>query len=366
MDHQIFSSQKYGGISRVFTMLYIHFQKRDDIESKIPVFYSDNAYLKEVKKVRDLPKKLELPFKKTFFRVVNQILTVVYMLINDYDVFQPTYYCTGFLKFLGKKPYLLVVHDMIHEIMPQYLSRPEQIVKRKKRLIERAAKIVVISENTKRDIIEIYKTDPEKVEVIYWGSSLNLSGATAPKGCVLPQNYILFVGNRLGYKNFERFAKAIRELLLDRKDLWLVCAGGGAFSHKEKRFLREIGVEKKVRQIYFKDDNELAYMYSKATVFVFPSLYEGFGLPILEAFSCNCPVVLSKASSFPEIAGDAAVYFDPRDINSIRVTIKSTIDDKEGREGMIKVGQERLKIFSWERTAREYTRVYKSILNNNS
>jgi glycosyltransferase involved in cell wall biosynthesis len=176
-----------------------------------------------------------------------------------------------------------------------------------------------------------------------------------------PQKYLLFVGNRRVYKNFDTFTESISQLLRDDKNLYLICAGGGKFTPSEIASLEKSGVINKVTQCSF-DDNILAQLYQNALAFIFPSLYEGFGIPILEAFFCGCPVVASNISSLPEVAGDAAEYFDPLDKISILNAVKKIAYDHGLRCKLKNKGYERLKNFSWEKTANQTKMLYKSIL----
>ena len=179
----------------------------------------------------------------------------------------------------------------------------------------------------------------------------------------MPEKYILFVGNRASYKNFDNFSKALIPLFKINKKLNAVCAGGGEFSDKEINFFKTFNITDKFRQ-YSVNDSDMTLLYKNALVFVFPSLYEGFGLPILEAFNCGCPVAASNRGSLPEIAGNAAAYFNPEDISSITDAINNIIADDGTKEKMKKNGFEQLKKFSWEKTAEKTLDVYNSILNN--
>ena len=173
----------------------------------------------------------------------------------------------------------------------------------------------------------------------------------------IPNEYILYVGSRYRYKNFNRFIKAIAPFLISKPQLNLVCAGGGKFSKKELELLDKLNLRNKVVQFNF-DDSSLPELYKNAILFAFPSLYEGFGIPVLEAFSCKCPIVCSNNSCLPEIAKDAAVYFDPFKEESILQAVKVLFENEFLREELVKKGTERLSYFSWEKAARETKMVY--------
>ncbi|MCF6149884.1 MAG: glycosyltransferase family 4 protein [Candidatus Kuenenia sp.] len=364
-DHQIFVFQDYGGISRYFYELTNVFNNQEDIHFDLPLLYSNNHYIRktnflkckpflEAKNFRGKTRLLNFIHKYTEKKILRK---------KGFDVFHPTYYDPYFLKYIGNKPFVLTIYDMVYELFPQIFSTRDKTSVNKKLLASKAAKIIAISENTKRDVIKLFGIKEDKVEVIYLGNSLCFGITEKVKGMSNenPQKYLLFVGNRRAYKNFDTFIESISPLLKEDKNLYLICAGGGKFTPSEIANLEKLGVIKKVTQCSF-DDNILAQLYKNALAFIFPSLYEGFGIPILEAFSCGCPVITSNISSLPEVAGDAAEYFDPIDKISISSTVKKVIYDHDLRCKLKYKGYERLKNFSWEKTANQTKMLYKSIL----
>lgn len=356
IDHQIYTMQNYGGISRVFTELYKEFEKSGDVEPILPILLSDNEYIGEIKKVWSIFPKNKSFFKRSIYYIVNRIYSTIILIKGDFDIFQPTYYDSYFLLFLRKKPFVLLLHDMTHEVFPETVSRKDKTIGWKRKLVYRADKIIAISENTKRDIIKFYGIEEEKIEIVSWSTSIKLPQKEL--NIELPNKYILFVGNRDTYKNFELFAKAISPLLNKKKELHLVCAGSKDFSEKETELFEQSGIEDKVRHIKFNNDEELAQIYNKAICFVFPSLYEGFGIPVLEAFACECPAVISKSSSLPEVGGDAVEYFNPESPQSIEEAIVKVLESDELRTQLIHRGKNRLKIFNWEYAAKRFLDIY--------
>lgn len=296
---------------------------------------------------------------------INQNESIRLLKKNDFDLFHPTNYNPYFLKFLGKKSFILTVHDMIHELYPEYYSSRDPIKMWKQKLIREAESIIAISHNTKKDIITFFNIDPDRISVIYHGNPLEFTESSYIKpnidGHIFNNRYILFVGNRLHYKNFNFFISAILPLFHKYSEIYLYCAGGGLFTTKEKILFKELDLLERVR--YFAlNDNIMRELYKNAQAFIFPSLYEGFGLPILEAFSCGCPVVASNCSSLPEIAGDAACYIDPTNAGSILQGIESILTDEDYRDELIRKGNERIKSFSWEKTARATKSVYETLI----
>lgn len=361
-DHQIFSNQIYGGISRYFCELMKNFENDNEIEYELSLRYSNNHYLKQLDNFPCKPFFENFTFrgKHRLINFLNERISKKFISKGDYDVFHPTYYDPYFLNFLNNKPFVLTVYDMIYEIYPEMFSSEDKTAERKKLLAQEATKIIAISKSTKRDIIRFFGIDENKIEVIYLGNSLNINKSDDVINIELPEKYILFVGNRRGYRNFDLFIKAITPLLLEDAELNVVCTGG-KFSNTEIEKFKSLNIKDKVFQ-YSVSDNILAYLYQRAIVFVFPSLYEGFGIPILESFVCGCPVLVGKVSSLPEIAGDAGVYFDPTNIVSIYDTVKRIIYDKELRKNLKLKGFQRVKNFSWEKAAEKTKSLYESII----
>lgn len=359
-DHQIFNKQIYGGISRYFYNLMNQFYKIKSVNFNLTSIYSHNDYLNnaEFKNVLSFLENKKFKGRDRLLRYLlnlNKLNSIANLKLGHFDIFHPTEYGTYFLDYIQDKPFILTVYDMIHEI---YDKKALDYINRKKLLIKKAAKIIAISEHTKQDILHFIDVLPEKIEVVHLASSFN---NIQTKKIDLPNKFLLFVGNRGWYKNFNFFLESIKDLLIKKNNLFLICAGGQAFNNLEMKFIVKNNLQNKVLHFNL-TDNQLAYTYSKALAFIFPSLYEGFGIPILEAFSCGCPVLLSNRSCFPEIAQDAAFYFDPQNSESIIGTINKIIIDKKLRSEKIEKGFKRLKDFSWQKVATQTEKVYKSIL----
>ena len=361
-DHQIFASQKYGGISRYFYELVRELEDVSDVQYEIPLLVSNNHYISDKKFVDyiDLLPNKQFRGKYRIFRILNKPNNIWKLKQQKFDVFHPTYYDPYFLKFFGKKPFVLTVYDMIHEKFSEMFPVTDKTTEQKRLLVEKATKIIAISESTKKDLIEIFGTDESKIEVVYLGNSM-FPKSDIKLGFDIPKKYLFFVGSRGLYKNFERFIKSISELLNQDNELFVLCAGGGKFSSSEMQLMSELGISKQVLQ-YNLDDDSLAYFYKNALAFIFPSLYEGFGIPVLESFACGCPLLCSNLSSLPEVAGKAACYFDPYSEESIKNAVMKVLDNTNLREDLMKNGYEQLNKFSWKKTAEETKNIYESVL----
>ena len=355
-DYQVFDMQRFGGISRYFCEII----ERIGIPYKIGVRYSVNYYLTNGKirtNIIPLPRFICKRYHSAFNR---KNFNWVYDMLRERGnyVFHPTYYDPYFLDYIGKHPYVVTVHDMIHELFSELFSAEENISAQKKRVILNANRIIAISENTKKDIVELLHVNPDKIDVIYHSTSMKpFSGK---KKLDLPEKYLLYVGDRCCYKNFERFAKVFAKLQKEDADLFLICTGR-SFKADEKKLFDELGTADKVRCIKA-SDKELSELYGRTSLFVYPSLYEGFGIPILEAYACHCPIALSNTSCFPEIAGEAGCYFDPYSEDSMYEAIKGILYDEEKKKELVRLGDERLKLYSWDKAAKATEDVYRKIL----
>jgi glycosyltransferase involved in cell wall biosynthesis len=352
-DHQIFSWQKFGGISRYFYELMNHSKGLFDYE--VSGVFSDNEYMKALDLFQKFPLQFSFKGKYRIFSTINKIDTTNRLQNRHYDVIHPTYYDPYIITKTKTIPLVIDVHDMIFELFPQYFKNTKNIINNKKRYFISAHKIIANSQKTKEDLLTIYPDISEdKITVIYRGLPFGTIINNAAK-----ENYLLFTGQRGRYKNFDNFIHAIAPLL-HKYDLRLVCSGQD-FTKQENELLE--GLHIKERTIYkFVTDAELIELYARARAFIFPSLYEGFGFPILESFAAGCPAILSNASCFPEIAGDAAVYFDPRSQDDMRRVIESVILDTDLRERMIERAFWRLTDFSWKKTVEQTCKIYQKII----
>jgi glycosyltransferase involved in cell wall biosynthesis len=366
LDPQIFSLQKYGGISRYYTELFSILSRKNNLKLIIPFYTTTNIYYRQSILVTFQQKiyslyirllsKLRIRYKEnTIDRNSNYLKKTLRK--QQYDLFIPTFYNPYFLKHIGSKPFVLTVYDMIHELFPEfYINDSMMVIENKKKLMEKATRIIAVSKNTKEDIIKIYPhIDSSKIDIVYHGCSMKFSKKLID---FLPLNYILFVGSRDNYKNFIFLVNSIVELLKTDSNLYLICAGGGSFDAYENELICKFGMENQIIQKNF-EENELSAFYKNAKCFVFPSLYEGFGIPVLESMTCGCPVVLAYHSSFPEVAGNAGVYFELNNSKDLKNKIEMLVQDKSLRNEYSLKGLERVKNFSWEKAAKECLAVYK-------
>lgn len=361
-DHQIFSTQNYGGISRYFAEMLKDFHADPAMEVSLPLWLSDNHYIERQPFARHRGVLGGRKFKGRLrvLERINRMASGIALRRGRYDIFHPTYYHPYFLDRLGSRPFVLTVYDMIHEIFPDLYPASDPIREYKRALIPRAARILAISEHTKRDILRFFDVPPERIVVTHLANSLRVPPPGEAPPADLPSRYLLFVGNRGAYKNFSALARAVAPLMEKDRDLHILCTGGGPFGTAEQAEFASLGIAHRVL-LRSADDRALFHLYRNARVHVFPSRYEGFGIPVLESFAASCPMALSRSSSLPEIAGDAARYFDPDDPDSIREAVDVLLRDEEARRDLVAKGHARLGQFTWSETARQTKAVYRSL-----
>lgn len=357
-DHQIFSMQRFGGISRYFANIYNYLNSHGHPDCKLLVLYSRNHYIRDLK----LPMN---PFwgeaflkKQHKLEHWNKRYSRHMIKKNDFDILHPTYYHPYFLTTL-KKPFVLTVHDMIHELFPEFFSPHDCFVPFKRATITKADHIIAISQSTKNDLQRIFNIPDHKISVVYHGYMENHQ-ENDPAFIPPFQDYILYVGDRAGYKNFSRFVQAVHPLM-DRYNINLICTGGGDWGAAERELLIRFGIQDRTKQLAA-TEAQLSVLYQKAIAFVFPSLYEGFGFPILEAFKNNCAVITSNTSCFKEVGGDAAAYFDPYQHEDMTQVIDAVINSKDKAAALKNRGVQQLSKFSMEQCMQGTLEVYKKLL----
>ncbi|WP_428653572.1 glycosyltransferase family 4 protein [Runella sp.] len=365
-DHQTFTGTQYGGISRYFYELMNAFAGRRDIEFELALKFSNSEYLRDVNYSHPVRYQqfANNPRANQVFSRLNRLYSSTKLGKGNFDIFHPTYYHSYFLDKVGKKPMVLTFHDVLSEKYGKMFPvLGEGLSELKQKLLKRADIVISVSEATKRGILEYFDIDEAKIKVIPLGNYLDKPTLIGQTTLNLPERYVLFVGKRDYYKNFVTFLEAMTAILLKDSDLRLVCGGGGTFSNEEKRLISEAGIQDQVLYHPIFDDTTLVELYERAQVFVFPSLMEGFGLPVLEAMSCGCPVAVTTGTSFDEIADEAGVYFEAESKDSIKDAVEKVIYNQTLQDQMRRLGYERVPLFKAETTAQKTLEVYKELAN---
>lgn len=268
---------------------------------------------------------------------------------------------------------LLTVHDLSFVRAPEtatpvlkaYLDR---IVPRS---VRRADHVLADSQATKNDLIELYGTPPDKISVLLSGVNPEFAPVTDPaarkEACQrynIPEHpYILSIGTVQPRKNYARLAQALAALGPEWQDVHLVIVGGrGWLDSPIYQTVADLGLNERIHFVGFARDEDLPAIYSAATGLAYPSLYEGFGFPVLEAMACGIPVVTSKVSSIPEVAGDAALLVDPYDVDDLTDALRRLLADSQLRGDLVKRGFEQAARFTWAQAAQQLKNIYDRML----
>lgn len=361
-DHQIFFAQTYGGISRYYTRLAEHLSLLGH-EPRVFAPLHRNRHLNELSRRVSRGIYLEAYPRRTgrLIGLFNSHLARARIRGWNPDVVHETYFAE---KRSGTRrmPTVITVYDMIHELYPDQMPPDDATSARKLESVRRADHVICISENTRKDLLRLHRAPPEKVSVVHLGVdepvALVAEGAQAPLADDHP--FILYVGARSGYKNFAGLIRAFAASTSLRADFRIVAFGGGEFSRGERQLIDTLGLSGTIVQIGG-SDQVMRRLYGQARAFVYPSLYEGFGLPPLEAMAYGCPVLTGSVSSMPEVVGNAAELFDPTDVESMCRSIESVVYSESHRHALIARGFERIKDFSWTRCAKETLKIYRGV-----
>ena len=352
-DEQIFALQAYGGISRMFAELATQFINDPDLGIELlplnaPVI---NRYLLESPQ---LSQHLAVRHASHEYRSLLRYFLRVQPRKGQ-DVVHNTFYLPHGLVHYPKAKRIVTVHDMIPERMPETRRRLD-FATLKKHYVQRADHVICVSESTKSDLLEIYGKVHAPISVVHHGVDSIFRPAN-PKPAYLPGNYIIFVGNRGGYKDASVLLAAFASLHNEFSNLSLLFVGGGQLSHAERERLSALGLDGKATQISLRD-RDMPAAYEHATVCVFPSRFEGFGLPALEAMACGTPTVLADATSLPEVGGTAARYFAPGDADDLAAQLRVILTSAPTRQSLSEAGRKRASQFTWRRSAEETMKIY--------
>ena len=361
-DHQIFNLQIYGGISRYIYELAqsLKTANMQDVSILAPLYI--NNYLLEAPD--SLVNGFFIPHVPKTGRIrsaINWAAAWLCIRVMKPDIVHETYFSGKRLAPLNAKV-ILTVYDMINERFPDQYPDSDKTAKFKEIAVARADHIICISEHTRQDLIDKLGVHPDKVSAVHLGFGIASASEPLQEIETTTQPFLLYVGLREGYKNFEGLLRAYSASLTLKNGYDLVCFGGGPFNQKELNIIDSLGLNASNIRHVSGSDGKLASYYRAARAFVFPSLYEGFGIPPLEAMHYGCPVACSNTSSIPEVVGDAGLYFDPNDLESVQLTLERIVSDNQLREDLIASGKERIKHFSWKKCAEETLAIYSKVL----
>lgn len=263
-------------------------------------------------------------------------------------------------------PLVTTIHDIIHLKFPQFLPNKAAYYYAYfmiSQALRKSKKIITVSNHTKQDLLKTFKVNEDKITVIYNGVSKEFNNCIdhdlikkVKKEYNIEKPYILFIGNVRAHKNILRLIRAFKGLKSVCSGYKLVIIG------EEHKNLKGLEVDKDILLLGYVENQKLPAFYAGASLFVFPTLYEGFGLPPLEAMACGTPVITSNISSLPEVVGDAAIKVNPYSVEEIVKAMYSVLTNKEISRKLVYRGLERVKLFCWEKTANQTLNVYKEVL----
>ncbi|WP_312093678.1 glycosyltransferase family 1 protein [Niallia sp.] len=351
VDPEIFF---YGrcGMVRYYSTLFKELQKRG-IDIEIPLIFSGSDFIDgKLQSLEHINKLIPAGFGwNKFVQVLNKVSMKRYhrkIKEGNYDavfITSPIFDDAVFSFLPENKRTMMVVHDTMRCVLgPDGLFDPAgSNADRLAYLIHHVSTVIAISNQTKEDILNLTPIEEDHIKVVHTGNLLSLHMEKKPS-IVLPDSYLLFVGDRTGRKNFRFFIQSIATWLREEhKNLKIVCTGK---SNKwEQALLKKLGIEDRI--IYIDSPDEiLVHLYKHAVALIFPSLYEGFGLPVLEAMSLGCPVLTSTTGALQEVGGDAVVYVDPTSATSILEGVKSIVEDSALRQSLSTKGLTQSKKFT--------------------
>ena len=367
-DGIIYSWQIGGGVHRYFEEIIGRCGKNKDIETfllaHLPthnILPKEGVTIKNIIYLKSVP-NFSFKLLRKILSPVNKILLENYFKNISIGIFHSTYYTT--YKNL-KIPQVLTVHDMTHEKFPLFFSSrgAKRFIANKRRCIMSANLIICVSESTKKALLDIYKIDDKKISVVYHGiSEIFMSEAGHMENGMLKEQYFLFVGNRGLYKNFIFFIKAFSEWSKN-KDYNILLIGGGKLSKKEFSIIMELGLDTQIEHIGFIEEKDLKCVYQNSKAFVFPSLDEGFGLPILEAIISETQVIASNIEVFKEIGEDMLIYFDPRKVESLIDALDRSISKELSKEEIRRRVKYVTNKFNWDKCFNKTVEIYHETIN---
>jgi len=355
-DGEIYSMQAAGGINSYFASLIgrlpSNFKPTVLVTGDCGVSKPVHPKLK-IQRITGTPDDSSSSLKDWYLRAVTDS--------RRFDVAHPTYYqlVTRQDPSSYRCPMVLTVWDMIHEIFAEQMDPAGFVARLKRQSIQAADVIICISENTRKDLLERHPMAENKVKVTALAADLDISLSEGPE-VVPPRPYFLYVGSRSFYKNFGGLSAAFAKAISARPEMAL-CVVGAPFNEAEQRLIADLKLTNHIEHYGYATNEHLAKLYRHSIALVYPSLYEGFGIPPLEAMSCGTAVVASDVASIPDVVADAGLLFDPRSPDALIDSLLLLLDSPAERGRLIAKGRERARAFSWDKTVTETLQIYRSV-----
>jgi glycosyltransferase involved in cell wall biosynthesis len=358
-DGQIYADQITGGISRYFTNTIDRlpadfYPTLTSSYRREKSFYPSHPNLKISEFPNFRPYRLAHKLRRQYFQLV--------LNHRNFDIIHPTYHFLLSQESFAtvRSPLTITVCDMIHEIFASTMDPQGITIRSKKAAITAAERIFCISEHTRQDLIKFFPAAETKTVVTYLASEFSRELADGvPLAIDCP--YFLYVGGRTKqYKNFDTLLFGFSKVASTNSEVRLYVVGS-EFDDAERQQIAELQLADRVVNYTQVNDRLLAALYRDSVAFVYPSLYEGFGIPPLEAMACGTAVVAANSSSIPEVVGDAGILFDPKSADELADILIHLLNSPLERDRLITKGNERHQLFSWEKTASQTVEVYRSL-----
>jgi len=396
-DHQAFTLQRVGGVSRYACELASRVAGSDDFRALVVAPLHINDHLAEAAvPVRGLHVPLRHTRPQRLAAWISQTLTPLASLGLRPALLHRTYYAhtrmpaSAAASVAASLPTVVTVHDMIHERYAGEFPRDDTTSRDKRARVESADLVICVSRHTADDLVRLLDVPPARIRVVPQGvSAVFMSDQSAHPNPSLRADasqhraqhpgqrpvhhpvhsegpgqrpYLLHVGQRGGYKNFAGALRAYAQSPRLRTEFDLVVFGGLPLLPAEQALARSLGLRPEAVRRVEGSDAALARAYRQARALVYPSRYEGFGLPPLEAMACGCPVACANTSALPEVVGEAAELFNPDDVPAMAQALERVCFDEARRSVLVRAGAERARQFSWDRCARETMQAYRDLL----
>jgi glycosyltransferase involved in cell wall biosynthesis len=364
-DQQIFLLQEYGGISRYFCNLSQQLVQTQNVDVRVFAPLHTNRNLSAANDIAGAGYFLPQLHPKLMRLAMEVSKHTARFSINRFapDILHETYFSYDDYKPQAAKR-VLTVYDFIHERYSDMFENHHMTSEPKKAAALRADHVICISESTRRDLIEFCDVPEDRISVVYLGADVGFRKNETLTG---PDNnqrrpYLLFVGNRGGYKNFDGFVDAFSHSPRLLADFDIVCFGGGPLNTQELQMAAHCGLRSNQITQFGGEDHVLAQLYQNAVAFIYPSFYEGFGIPPLEAMAAGCPVISSNTSSLPEVVGDAGEYFNPVDQDSMIAAMEQVLYSTSYCTKLIERGHKQESKFNWKKCADETLAIYRDLI----
>tara|TARA_Y100000768_G_C23987719_1_gene690006 strand:- start:769 stop:1857 length:1089 start_codon:yes stop_codon:yes gene_type:complete len=338
-----FFHQRFGGVTRYSSCL-IEKMINDNINFKIcsPIF--KNNFLKTINKKYIYGLYFSKYPNIFFLRLLNNFFSNFFLKGKKENLIH-FMYDPEYLYKLNSNKKIITIHDTIHEKFN--LVYKDNFINKRKKILETMDKIICVSENTKKDLLNFYNLTPDKIEVIYNGSDHLIPIKNIQNLKIsIEKPYILYVGSRSKYKNFNLFIEAFSKSKKIYDNFDVICFGGGNFSNLEINLLKKFKVLNKIKLVHG-DDKKLKSCYQNASLFIYPSLYEGFGISVLEAMHEGCPTVVSDIPVFREILDNKSYFFDPKNFENLIFNMETILFDSEIKNNLISYGRTDSKKYTW-------------------